>query len=189
MTTQADRESGDLAPNDLETVAKARKGDPAAFHELVDRHAAYLFGLAASLVGNATDAEDIVQETFAGAFRGLAAFRGRSSLKTWLTQILLRQAAAHRRGRRRFLSFLAVRSSSVPEHAPSASPSSDARMDVAAALKALSEEHRQVVVLREFQGLSYEEIAEVLSLPQGTVESRLFRARRALQELLRGYLA
>jgi RNA polymerase sigma-70 factor (ECF subfamily) len=189
MRTLSGMESGDLEPDDRELVGRARQGDHAAFHELVDRYAASMLGLAAYLVGNVTDAEDIVQETFSGAFRGLKAFRGRSSVKTWLTRILIRQVAAHLRGRRRFPGLPRSKSSAGEPLCPSASQSVDARMDVTAAILALSPEHREVVVLRELQGLSYEEIAEVLAVPRGTVESRLFRARRAMQELLKDYLA
>ena len=86
-------------PTDFELVRLARKGDAAAFHGLVDRHARFLYSLALSLTSSAADAEDLVQETLAGAFRGLASFEGRSSLKTWLARILVRQnARRHRQG-------------------------------------------------------------------------------------------
>ncbi len=86
-------DSADLGPTDFALIQRARGGDHGAFHDLVDRHAGSLFGLAVSLSGNAADAEDIVQETFTGAFRGLAGSEGRASVKTWLTRILVRQAA------------------------------------------------------------------------------------------------
>jgi RNA polymerase sigma-70 factor (ECF subfamily) len=156
----------------------------------LDRHAGYLFGVAASMVGNAADAEDVVQETLLGAFRGLRGFEGRSSVKTWLTSILIRQTAMRRRsaGRR-----LAASLESVPEaeSGPSASPpteATDTRIDMMAAIQELSPDHREVIVLREINGLSYEEMAEALGVPRGTIESRLFRARRQLQERLEGYL-
>jgi RNA polymerase sigma-70 factor (ECF subfamily) len=163
-------------------------GEAAAFHELVDRLGPALFALAASLVGNAADAEDIVQETFSGAFRGLHAFRGDSSVKTWLTRILVRQAASHSRGRKRSIHLAEARAQLRSPGGALAAPSADVRMDVRAAVAKLSPEHREVVVLREFGGLSYQEIANVLEIPPGTVESRLFRARRELQELLGDYL-
>lgn len=184
-------ESGHSPTTDLELVRRARKGDPSAFHGLVDRYAASLFAMAVSLVGSAADAEDIVQETLAGAFRGIAAFEGRATVKTWLTGILLRQTAAHRRRvARREARFVALQG--VADREPGlASPAGavDTRMDVMAAIQSLSPDHRDVVVLRELEGLSYEEMAEVLGIPRGTVESRLFRARRELQGRLREYLA
>ena len=87
--------------DDLDLLRNAADGDEKAFHELVDRHAQRLFRLAVSLVGSATDAEDVLQETFAGAFRGLSRFEGAHAVKTWLTRILVTQAAKWRRDRKR----------------------------------------------------------------------------------------
>jgi len=184
-------ESGHLGTTDLELVNRARMGDRPAFHELLDRHAAFLYGLAVSLVGNAADAEDIVQETLFGAFRGLGAFQGRSSVKTWLTGILVRQTAMRHRRARRWTAG-PIPPGPDGEGGPCVSApteAADARMDVRVALMGLSSDHREVVVLRELHGLSYDEMARALGIPRGTVESRLFRARRALQERLKGYFA
>jgi RNA polymerase sigma-70 factor (ECF subfamily) len=85
---------------DLNLVRRAVQGDSRAFHELVDRHAQSLYRLAVSLSGNSADAEDLVQECLAGAYKGLARFEGRSSVKTWLTRILVTQVARWRRSRR-----------------------------------------------------------------------------------------
>lgn len=185
MATASDR----WRPTDVELVHQIRKGDPSAFHELVDRHAPSLFALAVSLSGHAADAEDIVQETFAGAFRGLGAFQGRATVKTWLTRILIRQAARHHRaaGIRKTTLVSLTEESHSDARGPSPQSAADARMDVTAAIKTLGPEHQEVVLLREIQGLSYEEMAEILEIPRGTVESRLFRARRQLQERLKGY--
>jgi RNA polymerase sigma-70 factor, ECF subfamily len=194
MTASAENDGGRLGQSDWQLARRARGGDIAAFHELVDRHAASLLGMATMLVGNAADAEDVVQETLAGAFRGLGSFRGDSAVKTWLTRILLRQAAGllRRRMRHPAVSLEAADPASRSRYAgpsvPAGTGRADARMDLAAALAAMSEEHRQVLVLRELQGLSYDEIAEILSVPRGTVESRLFRARRAMQDRLKDYL-
>lgn len=175
-------------PSDLDLLRRASAGDGLAFHALVDRHVERLFRLATSLVGNASDAEDVLQEALAGAFKGLARFEARSSVKTWLTRILVTQAAKWRRDRRRLGEV-------IPQAAPheqplvrSASEGVDHRIDLQAALQRLSPEHREVLTLREFDGLSYEEIAEVLGVPRGTVESRLHRARAELKDKLRAYL-
>jgi RNA polymerase sigma-70 factor (ECF subfamily) len=176
---------------DDELLRKAAGGDGRAFHTLVDRHAQRLFRLAVSLVGNAADAEDVVQETFAGAFKGLRAFEGRASVKTWLTRILFTQAAKWRRdrgrreaGRRDYRPL-----ESAEEQATVADETFGvgAKIDLQAALSRLSEEHREVLVLREFEGMAYEEMAEVLGVPRGTIESRLHRARNELRERLRSY--
>ncbi len=138
------------------------------------------------MVGNAFDAEDVVQEAFTGAFRGLGGFQGRSSVKTWLTRILMTQAARSRRSksrRRPEVNQDAVDASEVP---PSAA--AGVKMDLHAALAKLSDEHRRILLLREFDGMSYDELAQTLDVPRGTVESRLHRARAELREKLKAYL-
>lgn len=183
--TSIDR--GQLPQTDWDLVRRSQLGDQRSFHELVDRHARMLYGLAVSLVGNTADAEDVVQETLAGAYRGLRNFRAQASAKTWLAKILVRQAAMHYRSRKRRREDGSAQLESASPGEP-ASGRSDLRMDLKQAILALSPEHREVIVLRELSGMSYDEIADALELPRGTVESRLFRARRALQELLKDYL-
>ena len=188
---------------DLELVRRAARGDCSSFHELVDRHAAGLHRLAYSLAGNGADAEDLVQETFAGAFRGLDGFEGRSSVKTWLTRILVTQVARWRRSRqgKKTLSIDTgdeagpMLADSITSGSPGGgsggtdTPESVARrLDVQAALLRLSPEHREVLVLREFEGMAYEEMAEALDVPRGTIESRLHRARAELRSRLKSYL-
>lgn len=180
-------DNGRRPTTDTELVKRAQRGDGRAFHDLVDRHAAALYALAVLLVGQAADAEDVLQETFAGAFRGLTGFRNESSVKTWLTRILVRQAARHHRQRGRAGGIRAL-TEEPPARGPGASQRADVRMDFTQALRSLADEPREAIVLRELQGLSYEEIAGLLGVPRGTVESRLFRARRRLQELLKDYL-
>jgi RNA polymerase sigma-70 factor (ECF subfamily) len=172
--------------SDEELLRAAGKGSSEAFGGLVERHADGLFRLAYRLVGNAPDAEDVLQEAVMGAFEQARKFRGHSTVKTWLTRIVMRQAArSHRRRARRA-------TGSLPEgmeHDGGVGPEVAAlRMDVTQALQKLTPDHREVVVLREFEGLSYAEMAETLDLPQGTVESRLHRARQELKELLSDYL-
>jgi RNA polymerase sigma-70 factor (ECF subfamily) len=170
---------------DVELLRRIAGGDEAAFRVLVDRHARYLTGVALALAGNnAADAEDLVQETFTAVLT--SRYRGESAARTWLVNILVRRAAMLRRSRRRERGEPAGES---PEQgAASAEGGSDAKLDVARMLEGLSPDQRQVIVLRELQGLSYEQMAEVLKVPRGTVESRLHRARAALKELFRGYL-
>lgn len=144
-----------------------------------------LFGLAYSLLGNSADAEDALQETLLGAYRHVGKFEGHSSVKTWLTKILVRQCARVHRSRkaRRQMSL-----EGMEIERPSNAPILDGQMDVRQMLAGLSEEHREVMVLREIEGLSYEEIADVLDVPRGTVESRLHRARQHLKERFANYL-
>jgi len=172
------------ALTDLDLLKKARRGDAAAFEELAVRHAGALYRLAYALLCDAADAEDALQETLIAAYRQAGRFREESAVKTWLTGILVRQAAKlrRRRARRRMGTLEAGMKSS---HAGQAG--ADFRLDLAEALGNLSAEHREVIAMREIQGLSYAEIAGALGIPRGTVESRLHRARQALRENLKGY--
>ncbi len=172
-----------MGSHEADLARRAKGGDEAAWHEIADRYGTYLYRLAFSLTGNAADAEDVLQETFAGALRHLRDFQERSTIKTWLCSILVRQAARLHRSRK-------SRQAVALDDAGPATPNNplDTRMDVMAALGTLSPEHREVIVLRELQGMSYDEIAQILAAPRGTVESRLFRARQALRERLKGYL-
>ena len=179
--------------DDPELVKAAAGGDASAFHELVDRHSAHLFRVASLLSKSAADAEDIVQETFVGAFTGIGKFDNRASVKTWLSRILTRQAARswHKTKRTRSQTVLDEAGGGPVEDAglsvASTSVAVDHKIDVTAMLQTLSVEHREVLVLREMQGLSYGEIAVALGIPQGTVESRLHRARADMRRRLRGY--
>ena len=161
-----------------EFLRRLRRQEQAAFHELVDRFSRELFGVAYSMVGNAADAEDVVQETFTAAFAGIGKFRGEASVRTWLMQILVRQCARVQRSRGRRMT---IGIESVPEPAVDAGGAVESRMDVNEILQKLSPEHREVIVLRELQGMGYEEIAAALKIPRGTVESRLHRARQELK--------
>ena len=168
---------------DVDLLQRIARGDGVAFRHLVDRHARYLTGIALTLTSNRSDAEDLVQETFAAVLT--SKFRGEASARTWLVNILVRRAAMLRRSRKR------ERGTPLAGPEPSAGSEvtgTDAKLDLARMLEQLSPDQRQVIVLRELQGLSYEEMADVLRVPRGTVESRLHRARAALKQLFRGYL-
>jgi RNA polymerase sigma-70 factor (ECF subfamily) len=180
------REKGVLESSDLDLARLAGQGDHQAFHALVDRHAKSLFRVASRLSPTRSDAEDLVQDTFAAAYKGLAAFDGRASVKTWLTRILIRRAAdAWRAGRARRQT--ASLETAAPPAARPAVAAVDQRLDLATILAKLEPAHREVIVMREMQGMSYAEIAESLNVPQGTVESRLHRARAELRRRLTGY--
>jgi RNA polymerase sigma-70 factor (ECF subfamily) len=185
---------GELAispPTDFDLVRKVSKGDGDAFHELVDRHSRALHAAAQALTGNSADAEDVVQETFAGAYRAAASFERRSSVKTWLRRILLRQVARFYRDRPMKMQGLdAPEAADAPiaRGRPSAESGVDTRLDVMSVLQQLSPEHREIIVLRELEQMSYEEMADALGVPRGTVESRLHRARAELKERLGKYM-
>lgn len=165
---------------DDELLRRAQAGDSQAFEVLVDRHGRYLFGVAHALLGNPFDAEDAVQETLAAVVTGR--FSGSASLRTWMVGICVRQAALIRRKR--------VRWSRESREAPTRAPvdptaAVDARLDLTELLERLAPEHREVIILRELQAMSYEQIAQTLGVPRGTVESRLYRAREQLRRLFR----
>ena len=191
----------ELEPSDLELLRSATQGDEKAFHVLVDRHAPGLFRLALSLSSSRADAEDICQETFAGAYQSMVRFDARSSVKTWLTKILIRRAAKiwhkSRHSRRSISIDDPGRGGDAPSNPPAQAvaklsvPSSvsqvDHQMDLMQVIRTLSPEHRDVIVLRELEGFSYDEIASALKVPRGTVESRLHRARAEMRKKLVDY--
>ncbi|NLX12366.1 MAG: sigma-70 family RNA polymerase sigma factor [Phycisphaerales bacterium] len=178
-------------PEDVELVRKIGRGDREAFRTLVKREGRYLYGIAHALTGNAADAEDAVQETFAALLN--TRFRGESSLRTWLVRILVRRVGMLRRSRRRSGSHRTweaqpAEGSETELAIPSGTASTEARLDLATMLNSLSPEHRMVLILRELHGLTYAELAAALGIPQGTVESRLHRARTDLRKRFKGYL-
>jgi len=176
-----------VVPSDVELLRQVGHGAQDAFRELVNRHSRYLYGIASSLTGNSADAEDVVQETFVAVIN--SKFRGESAVRTWLVQILIRRVAMLRRSKRRAVASLTLASvNDAKAVVARGSGGSDARLDLAVMLQALSLEHRQVIVLRELQGMSYDEMATALGVPRGTVESRLHRARNELRERFKGYL-
>ena len=187
--------SGDESEQEL--ISRLKSGDSSAFHRLVDRFGNRLYGLAFSLLKNAEDAEDVVQETLSGAHRSIGAFQERASLWTWLVKILVRQAARSRRSLGARSQKLRLGSSvedlerggQLPPGFDQPMSRTDAKLDVMAMLEKLSPDQQEIIVLRELQQLSYDQISQSLGIPLGTVESRLYRARAELRQLLRGYVA
>lgn len=178
---------------DAELVARMKRGDKAAFRELARRHVDSLFRVAYSLVGSKEDAEDVVQETMLAAISRIKSFEGRSAVGTWLHSILMFQASKLRRSRRVRMAVPLERADEVSIgrdaglQTPCAGAAVDRQVDVLAMLDTLSAEHRDVLVLRELQQLSYDQIAGILKIPPGTVMSRLHRARQELKERFSGY--
>lgn len=169
-----------MQATDLQLIRKARAGDGTAFHTLVDRHANRLYMLAYSLVGNSADAEDIVQEAFVAAFRHLRLFREEASVKTWLTRIVVKQSAKCHRWRKRHRTLPIEAAESFVDGLGNAGDK-EKRFEVMETLNLLPAKFREIIVLRELEGYTYDEIANILRIPRGTVESRLFRARKMLK--------
>ena len=183
-------------PGDEIAVTRFLAGDVLGFEQIVRHYSGMVFSLAARLVGP-SDAEDVVQETFLRAWHGLERFRGESSLKTWLYAIALNRARARHGTLARLKAvFTPGRTreddpfASLDDAAdPALSPEENAvlterRRRLRRAMRALPDEFRAAVVLRDLEGLAYEEIAAVLGVPVGTVRSRLARGRALLKENL-----
>jgi RNA polymerase sigma-70 factor, ECF subfamily len=174
-------------------AAQAATGDGVAFETLVLRHQPRIYRLIQMLAaGDWLDAEDLTQETFIRAYRAIDQFRGDSSFRTWLHRIALNVMWSHRARRRQGARLVALEPASdadVGFPVIAASPDDPEaalirRQAIDQALSTLSAEARTVVILRDIQGLGYQEIATITGVPIGTVESRLFRARRRLRPLL-----
>lgn len=183
-------------PGDERALSRFLSGDVLGFEQIVRHYSGMVFSLAARLVGP-SEAEDVVQETFLRAYHGLERFRGEASLKTWLYAIALNRARArHGRLARLRAVFKPGKTregdvfASLDDAAdPALSPEENAllterRRRLRAAVAALPDEFRAAVVLRDLEGLSYEEVADVLGVPVGTVRSRLARGRALLKEKL-----
>lgn len=180
--------------DETELVNRAKEGDQDAFGELVLLHEKKVYNLAVRMLGNPQDGEEAAQEAFLAAWRGLAMFKGDSAFATWLYR-LTTNACIDRLRKEKRRTAIAPSVSLDDEEGTLQLP--DLRYDpaeeamrqerqsaVRRCMNALSDEHRQVLSLREFSGLSYGEIGALLNLEEGTVKSRICRARLQLRKLL-----
>ena len=171
--------------NDEEAIRRCKDGDREAFHHLVERYKDVLYGTAYLMTGNASVAEEHVQESFLLAWRGIGSFRLGRPTKPWLVRILVNTVMSQRR--RRSIPTTPLEEAAHLGDANSADELAKGvadRQEVRNALESLSEEHRQVVMLRYFTGLSVPQLAEVVGYPEGTVKSRLNRALRQLKDVI-----
>lgn len=186
--------------DDAELVAQVKRGETQAYGELVRRYQDRVFNTCWRICGHLEDARDLTQEAFLKAYEGLPNFRGESGFYTWVFRVAVNLALTHRRRgkNRRVYSLDHTKDGADAAIDPIAPPSPTAANDdpveaagvaernaaVGRALGALDDEQRAVVVLRDMEGLNYEQIGTILQIPAGTVKSRLFRARMALQTAL-----
>src|SRR5579875_1557378 len=164
-------------------VTDLQAGSDVAFDWLVTYYHASVYNVIYGILSDRSDAADVTQEVFLKAFRGISAFRRGSSLKTWLYRIAVREALNHRRWWRRHCRNEVSLDAPVNEHQPAL----DVRDAEATPFEQLATREMQNAVqnaLRDIQGLSYEEVAEVLETSVATVKTRILRGRRALKELL-----
>lgn len=175
-------------PSEAALVAAASRGDQAAFAELMRLHYERVFRLVYSILRNDADARDVSQDVWVAVWHQLPKFRGESCFTTWLHPIAVRRALDHLRKRRRWYErFLPFESNDVNEATVPAEATesiSDQAAIARSALDSLPPRQRAVLALRELEELSYEEIAEVMKIPAGTVMSRLYHARRLLARKL-----
>jgi RNA polymerase sigma-70 factor (ECF subfamily) len=183
----------DVGTDEAELVQRCAAGDDAACAELVAQHQRMVYQLAFHLLGSREEALDLSQEVFLRVFRTVGSFRGQSSLRTWLFRIVVNQARNRQRWwRRRRQSDQVSLDQHVVDHGEPRQPGDDASPDRVLARKQTARrlwdaldrlpfDQRTAIVLREFDGLSYDEIAFSLDIAVGTVKSRLTRARHALR--------
>jgi RNA polymerase sigma-70 factor (ECF subfamily) len=183
-------------------VAELRAGSEDAFAYLLTVYQNPVFNLVWHIVENTADAADVLQDVFVKVSKGIKGFNGDSSLKTWIYRIAVHEASNHRRSwiRRHWREPVSMDDSESPSAAVAAEAASSERSPyqifeqaerevvVKQALASLAPSYRTVLVLREIEGLPYEEIAQVLGLAEGTVKSRLLRGRELLRRKLAGYV-
>ena len=167
-----------------ELVRAAAGGDTEAFERLVRTYENKIYHLALRMCGSSEEASDIAQEAFLAAWRGLPSFRGEANFATWLYRLTSNAAIDYLRRQKKERGDMSLDAVDTGPGPQDAAERTEVRTAVAAGLQQLSEGHRQVLVLREIQGLSYEEIADVLEVDLGTVKSRISRARTALRKIL-----
>lgn len=184
-----------MEQDDWELVRRSRGGDQQAFRELFERYHRQVLAIAVGITGNGDDAMDVAQETFVRAHRNLASFLGESSFYTWLYRIAVNVGIDFRRRQ--------LRRSEIVQPEPiddaagdpqrSGEPSAEfARRElgrhILRVIDELTPEHKAAIILREIEGLSYEDISKVMQCSKGTVMSRLHYARKKLQAKLKGLL-
>jgi len=180
---------------ELAVIRKVQSGDVNAFEELVTAYQKNVYNLALRMTGNPQDAEDMAQEAFLKAYNSLSSFRGESRFSVWLYRIVSNVCLDYlRKNGKRSTVSLSVEDDDgedIQLELPDTSQSPEevlekklTREAVRRGLASLPPDSRQILLLREIQGLSYEEIGEVLGLESGTVKSRIFRARKKLVDFL-----
>jgi RNA polymerase sigma-70 factor (ECF subfamily) len=186
----------DSRAQDLEIIHRVRQGHRDAFADLVRKYQTRVRGYCRSVLRDAVEAEDAAQEVFLKAYQGLAQFRQQASFSSWLYRITMNQCRDMLRKRSRrpveSLDALLEEAGSAAEAllaTPEDAPVSPERVELAGKLlRTLSEEHQSILVLREVQGLSYDELSDVLECSIDAVKGRLKRARQELAKRLRHFL-
>jgi RNA polymerase sigma-70 factor, ECF subfamily len=196
LSILAGAQSG-VSVEDARILRGLRSGIEEAYEELIERYEQPVYGIVYRLLGNQSDACDVVQEVFLKVFRGVSAFREQSSLRTWIYRIAVNEAHNHRRWFARHCRREISIEDNRPDHAnsleyapdPGRSPfeqvlNTENRTLIEIALTKINPVFSTAVILRDIQNLSYEEIGEILQVSLGTVKSRIVRGREALRHEL-----
>ena len=193
-TTRTRRRPVAQTSTDRELLLRSQNGDQESFRRLVEMYTPRVYGLVRNLVRSQTEAEDVTQEVFFKVYRKLDTFREDSAFYTWLYRVAVNAAADWLKKKRqdRAIQLEDFGAMSLADDADGPDQNvrkKDLRSEVRTAMGQLPEKFRTILVLRELEGLQYEEISSVLKISKGTVESRLFRARAKLKiELERRHL-
>lgn len=178
-------------------LEKAKKGDVEAFEELIAGYQKRVFNIALKMIGNHEDASELAQETFIRVFKSIGKFKEESLFSTWIYRIatnICLDELRRRKGRKEVSldEDIKLENGDVSRQIEDTGPSPEAiaernelRRKVNDAIGLLTEEHRLVIIMRDIQGFSYEEIAKITGCPEGTVKSRINRARQSLKQLLK----
>jgi RNA polymerase sigma-70 factor, ECF subfamily len=184
------------AAEEAQLIAELQAGSDEAFGYVLERYRNPIYSLVARILVSESDAADVLQNVFVKVFRGIGQFHGQSTLKTWLYRIAVREALNFRRGwfRRHFHEPFSIDDEAAEPPADFAIPAgrgpyetlqqSERQQIVQRALDALPRPYRAVLVMREMEEMPYDEIAELLGVPEGTVKSRLMRGRELLRRKL-----
>jgi RNA polymerase sigma factor RpoE len=181
--------------NDQILIALIKEGDKKAFDKLVIKYQQRIIQLVSRYVRDASDAQDVAQEAFIKAYKALPAFRGESAFYTWLYRIAVNTAKNYLVSRSRrssdyevevsdaenFEEAFKLKETDTPEHL---ALSDEIRITIQQAIESLPEELKSAIKYRELEGMSYEQIAKKMDCPVGTVRSRIFRAREAVDKIL-----
>jgi RNA polymerase sigma-70 factor (ECF subfamily) len=185
---------------DAALVSLARKGDLGAFELLVGRHQKRVFNIAFRLIGDYDDACEVVQDAFVSVYKNIKTFRGEAKFTTWVTTItmnLSKNRLKQMKSRQRLVAFslddpIRTEDGQMAVDTPSKEPSvldqlvkQDVQKRIEECIKKLDHLFREVLILRDMQGFSYEEIGSMLKIREGTVKSRLFRAREMVKDCLK----
>ncbi len=179
-----------MTGSDRRLIDRILSGDKGAFGEILDAHEAPVYRLALRYTDSVSDAEDLTQEIFLAVYTSLPNFQGRSALGTWIYRIALNHCLEFQRKRRLATvpmeEKLMLRNDNREADPVEVAHQKQVTKEVEEALQSLSPLHRDVVVLHELQGLTYQEVADALDVPVGTVKSRLSNAFRRLRDRLSG---